>query len=291
VRLLPLPRDLPVERGHVTATLAGIESITFDFGNTLVPVSRGAFRRVVELTASAVARADPSIDREAFLIAWAEERERQFREDVPAFREVDLAERLVRVFARLRGMSPPPPDEAWDQARAAELSDAAEIETTIETYSHAFVEGLPPAPGVDDLLVRLADGGRGLAILSNWPLAATVDRYVDARGWRPFLRAVVISQRVGVNKPHPAIFAAARSALGDPAPSAILHVGDDWAADVAGAAAVGWRTAWVSGRPADTPLPTSDRPPSIRADLELDSIADLDRHLAWVGPRVAERSG
>ena len=337
MRLLPVPRDLSVERGHVTATLAGIESITFDFGNTLVPVSRGAFRRVVELTASAVARADPSIDREAFLIAWAEERERQFREDVPAFREVDLAERLVRVFARLRGMSPPPPDEAWDQARAAELSDAAEIETTIETYSHAFVEGLaddgtvlglllefahvgvdvrrslqdvsegveglralivPRAPGddgatpgVDDLLVRLADGGRGLAILSNWPLAATVDRYVDARGWRPFLRAVVISHRVGVIKPHPAIFAAARSALGDPAPSAILHVGDDWAADVAGAAAVGWRTAWVSGRPADTPLPTSDRPPSIRADLELDSIADLDRHLAWVGPRVAERSG
>ena len=275
----------------MTATLAGIEAITFDFGNTLVPVSRGALRGVVELIASAVARADPSIDREAFIVAWVEEGERQFREEVPRFREVDLAERLVRVFARLRGMSPPPPDEAWDQARAAALSDPSEIEATIETYSRAFVDGLPATPGVDGLLARLADGGRSLAILSNWPLAATIDRYVDARGWRRWLRAVVISQRVGVIKPHLAIFAAARSALGDPAPAAILHVGDDWAADVAGAAAAGWRTAWVSGRPADTPLPTSDRPPSIRADLELDSIADLDRHLAWVGPRVAETSG
>ena len=291
MRVLPVPGDLPVERRHVTATLAGIEAITFDFGNTLVPVSRAALRQVVELIASAVVRADPSIDREAFLVAWVEEGERQFREEVPQFREVDLAERLVRVFARLRGMSPPPPDEPWDQARAAELSDPAEIEATIETYSRAFVDGLPPTPGVDDLLVRLARSGRTLAILSNWPLAATIDRFVDARRWRRSLRAVVISQRVGVIKPHPAIFAAARSALGDPAPTAILHVGDDWAADVAGAAAAGWRTAWVSGRPADTPLPTSERPPSIRADLELDSIADLDRHLAWVGPRLGERPG
>lgn len=267
----------------MTATLAGIESITFDFGNTLVPVSRGAFRRVVELTASAVARADPSIDREAFLIAWAEERERQFREDVPAFREVDLAERLVRVFARLRGMSPPPPDEAWDQARAAELSDAAEIETTIETYSHAFVEGLPPAPGVDDLLVRLADGGRGLAILSNWPLAATVDRYVDARGWRPFLRAVVISQRVGVIKPHPAIFAAARSALGDPAPSAILHVGDDWAADVVGAKEAGWRVAYLRTQEGASPLPASRPDHRVRPDLNLHALDDLEGALAAAG--------
>ena len=46
---------------------------------------------VVELTADGVSRADPTIDRAAFLAAWAEERERQFRENVPPqFREVDL---------------------------------------------------------------------------------------------------------------------------------------------------------------------------------------------------------
>jgi HAD superfamily hydrolase (TIGR01509 family) len=206
---------------------------------------------------------------------------------VPEFREVDLAERLVRVFARLRGMPPPGTDESWDDARAADLSGPAEVEATIAAYSRAFVDGLPPAPGVDGLLGRLAAGGRRLAILSNWPLAATIDRYADARGWRAFLRAIVISQRVGVIKPHPAIFAAAAAALGDPEPGAILHVGDDWAADVAGAAAVGWRTAWISNRPADTPLPTSEPDPARRADLELEAIADLDRHLAWIGPVTA----
>jgi len=268
----------------VTGTLAGIEAITFDFGNTLVPVSRAALRRVVELTADGVVATHPSFDRAAFLAAWAEERERQFREEVPQFREVDLTARLVRVFARLRGMVPPGDDEAWDQARAATLSEPAELEAVVETYSRAFVGGLPPAPGVDDLLARLAAGGRKLAILSNWPLAATIDRYAEARGWMRSLRAIVVSQRVGVIKPHPAIFAAGRAALGDPPPASILHVGDDWAADIAGARAAGWRTAWVSERPADTPLPTSEPDRSVPADLELDAIADLDRHLARVGP-------
>jgi len=268
----------------VTGTLAGIEAITFDFGNTLVPVSRAALRRVVELTADGVVATHPSFDRAAFLAAWAEERERQFREEVPQFREVDLTARLVRVFARLRGMVPPGDDEAWDQARAATLSEPAELEAVVETYSRAFVGGLPPAPGVDDLLARLAAGGRKLAILSNWPLAATIDRYAEARGWVRSLRAIVVSQRVGVIKPHPAIFAACRAAIGDPPPASILHVGDDWAADIAGARAAGWRTAWVSQRPADTPLPTSEPDRSVSADLELEAIAELDRHLAWVGP-------
>ena len=51
-------------------------------------------------------------DRDGFLVAWAEERERQFREEVPQFREVDIAQRAVRVLARLRGMAPPPPERA-----------------------------------------------------------------------------------------------------------------------------------------------------------------------------------
>ncbi len=91
-----------------------------------------------------------------------------------------------------------------------------------------------------------AGGGYRLAILSNWPLAATIDRYVEAAGWAPHLAAVVVSQRVGTIKPHPAIFAAARTALGDPEPAAILHVGDDWAADVVGAKRAGWRAAYLA---------------------------------------------
>jgi len=263
----------------VTGGLEGIRAITFDFGNTLVPVGRAALDRVVEVTADAVATRMPGVERAVFLEFWAEERTRQFREEVPRFREVDLSERLVRVFARLRGMAPPPHDAHWDQAAAARFSDPEEIDWTVDAYSWAFVEALPPSPGVTSMLERLA-ADRSLAILSNWPLAATIDRYAEAMGWAPFLAAIVVSQRVGVIKPHPSIFAATRTALGDLDPGAILHVGDDWAADVAGAAAAGWRTAWLAERPADTPLPTSERDDRVRPDLELASLDELEGRLA-----------
>jgi FMN phosphatase YigB (HAD superfamily) len=260
------------------ARLDGIGAITFDFGNTLVPVGRAALGRVVELTADAVTERIAGINRASFLAAWAEERERQFREEVPQFREVDLSERLVRVFARLRGMPPPPENDRWDHAAAARLSDPDEIAWTVDAYSRAFVDALPPTPGVGVMLERLA-AERTIAILSNWPLAATIDRYAAANGWLPFLRAIVVSQRVGAIKPHPSIFAAARRELGDPEPGAILHVGDDWAADVVGAWAAGWRTAWLAERPPDTPLPTSERDGSVQPDLELTALGELESRL------------
>jgi FMN phosphatase YigB (HAD superfamily) len=128
------------------------------------------------------------------------------------------------------------------------------------------------------MLERLA-GERLLAILSNWPLAATIDRYAEANGWLPWLRAIVVSQRVGTIKPHPAIFEAARHELGDVAPRSILHVGDDWAADVVGASVAGWRTAWLADRPSDTPLPTSERDATVVPDVELARLDELESRL------------
>jgi HAD superfamily hydrolase (TIGR01509 family) len=264
--------------------LDGIAAITFDFGNTLVPVTRAGLHAVVERTADGVVAADPRIDRAAFLETWAEERERQFREEVPRFREVDLAERLVRIYARLRGVDPPGPDDHWDQAVAAAYADPAEIERAVEIYSRAFVDGLPPAPGAGRVLHALARD-RTVAILSNWPLAATIDRYAEAQGWLGDLAAIVVSQRIGTIKPHPAIFEAARSALGMPEPAAILHVGDDWAADVVGALDAGWRAAWIRTRPDDSPLPGSDRDPDRHADLVIDELEELPTRLGRAGAR------
>ena len=253
---------------------ASIRAVTFDFGNTLVPVGRDGLRSVVELTGRAVVERLGPFDLDEYLRVWSEERDRQFREDVPQFRETDLAERFVRVLARLRGMTPPPSEVPWDQEAAARSSTPDEISWALGVYSRAFLEGLPPNPAAGPLLERLS-AERDLAILSNWPLAATIDRYVEAAGWAPFLRAIVVSQRVGVIKPHPAMFAEARRQLGDPEPGAILHVGDDWAADVVGATAVGWRVAYVRHKPGDSPLPSSERDGSATPDLEIDTIAEL----------------
>jgi FMN phosphatase YigB (HAD superfamily) len=253
---------------------SSIEAITFDFGNTLVPVGRAGLRSVVEATGRAVVDRLGPFDFDEYLRVWADERDRQFREEVPQFRETDLAERFVRVLASLRGMPAPPAELAWDQDAAARLSTTDEIAWALDSYSSSFVGRLPPDPAAGPLLETLA-AGYSIAILSNWPFAATIDHYVEAMGWSPWIRAIVVSQRVGVIKPHEAIFAAARAVLGDPPPESILHVGDDWAADVVGAARVGWRVAYLNRRPADSPLPSSERDGTVEPDFEVGSIGEL----------------
>lgn len=256
-----------------------VEAITFDFGNTLVQVDRAGLRRVLEVTATYVAERSAVRDVAGFMVAWAEERERQFRLEVPRFREVDLAQRVVRVLARMRGMAPPTEDDGWDDPAALSLSEPDEVAAAVEAYSDAFVATVAPVAGAAEALQGLADRGFRLGILSNWPLATTVDRYVEAQGWSQLFGAIVVSQRVGTIKPHPAIFAHAVAALGTPA-ERLLHVGDDWLADIAGARAAGWHAAYFRGRQVDSPLPSSIPDGQLQPDFAIDDLAEL-------GPRVA----
>ena len=283
--VLSVPGHLPVERRPLNARLA-VRAITLDFGNTLVRVDRSGLRAVVEETLEVLERRGIVSDRDGFLAAWAEERDRQFREEVPEFREVEIPPRATRVLARLRGMPPPPAEERWDDTAAAALVAPDEVASVVDAYSGAFLGRMTPVADAQQTLERLAGRGFVLGILSNWPLALTIDRFAEAHGWTPYLRAIVVSQRVGTIKPHPAIFRAAEEALGLEASDGprILHVGDDWAADVVGASQAGWRTAYLRDRQHDTPLPTSERgsgaaadgAPAVAADLEIDELSELD---------------
>jgi FMN phosphatase YigB (HAD superfamily) len=262
----------------VPGPLLGIRAVTLDFGNTLVPVDRAGLRLVVEQTAGQVTSALGLGDATAFLAIWGQERDRQFREEVPRFREVDLDQRAVRVLARLRGFEPDH-DQPWDDVLAAQRSTREEVDVVVGNYSDAFVSTMHPPPLSRRLIEDLAGRGFQVAILSNWLLASTIDRVAEAAGWLPSLSGIFVSQRIGTIKPHPAIFGHAATALGR-RPSEILHVGDDWAADVVGAAAAGWRVAYLRNRQLDTPLPTSPREEGAVADLELDDLADLPSQLA-----------
>jgi putative hydrolase of the HAD superfamily len=253
-------------------------AITFDFGNTLVPVPGDALQRVVERTATAVVTRSGPFPRAAFLAAWHEERERQFAEEVPDGREVDVDQRVVRVLARMRGMARPGPVDRWDDVVAARRSSPEERAEAVEAYSAAFVAEVRPPPDVGPILAALA-GRFPLAVLSNWPLAATIDRFVEAAGWSAYFKAIVVSQRVGAIKPALEIFAVAADALGT-AGERILHVGDDWQADVVGAKRAGWLAAYLRDRQGDSPLPSSAPDDSVRADLVIDRLAELIDALA-----------
>lgn len=283
MHVLPVPRDLPVERGAVTAApeearprpTIHVGTVTLDFGNTLVRVDRPSLRTVIGRTTERLLERGTIEDGPAFLDAWAEERDRQFRDEVPQFREVDLAQRVVRVLARLRGMDPPGPAASWDDAAAATRTDPEEVAFSVEAYSAAFVAAIVPIPEVGAVMQRLAARGFRLGILSNWPLASTIDRYVELQGWMPYLAAVIVSQRIGTIKPHPEIFRRAAEILESP-PERILHVGDDWAADVVGASNAGWHVAYLRNRQADTPLPTSAPDGEVEPDLVIDELAEIE---------------
>ena len=261
-----------------------VTAITIDFGNTLVMVDQPSLRAVVQHTGGALASQGIVTDLDGFMEAWIEERERQFREDIPEFREPDIEVRAVRVLARLRGFPSPPAEARWDDDAAAALVAPDEVAAVVEAYGAEFVSRMDPVPDATASLKRLSGRGFALAILSNWPLAATIDRFAAAHGWLPYLQAIVVSQRVGWIKPHAQIFRAAEAALGLPEGSggAILHVGDDWAADVVGARQAGWRAAYVQGRQANTPLPTSEPGDGmvsgvkVSPDLEIRELGELD---------------
>lgn len=89
-----------------------------------------------------------------------------------------------------------------------------------------------------------------LGICSNFSHAETaVDILREGRLADPF-HAVVVSERQGWRKPRREIFEAVLSLL-EAAPEETLHVGDSLSADVAGAAALGIRTAWLTRRVPD----------------------------------------
>ena len=74
----------------------------------------------------------------------------------------------------------PSPAEADRLAYARQIVRAEAA--ALAAYAAAFVALLPPRPGVDSLLATLA-GSRRLAVVSNWPHAPTIDRYLAAHGW------------------------------------------------------------------------------------------------------------
>ena len=117
-----------------------------------------------------------------------------------------------------------------------------------------------------------------LALCSNFSHAETARAVLRAARFDEHLTAVVISDDVGIRKPRGEIFEAVATSCGF-APNEILHVGDKLRADVAGAAAVGMRTVWLTRRVKD-PERELERFDGPRPDFSLEDLRDLPVLLA-----------
>ena len=231
-----------------------IRAITFDFGNTLVPVPDGALRGVVGETARAIATRLGPFDEDEVNRVWSEERARQFREEVPHGREVDLGQRLGRILARLRGM-PAPPDEcagttpppAPQRRRGASTGGGRLLGARSSTGCHR-----PRRPAV-------SSPPRAAAVPARGPLQLAVgDDDRPLRRCRGLVAVPARRRRVAAGRddqaPPADLRRSTREALGQPDPGDILHVGDDWAPmSSARSGPAGWRPTSGTGRPTRRP--------------------------------------
>jgi HAD superfamily hydrolase (TIGR01509 family) len=151
----------------------------------------------------------------------------------------------------------------------------AEADAFQAVYDSLFDETVRAFPGTAEMLRRLAPGRRFGIITNGSPdlqwrklRAAGIDRFFDET-------AVIISERVGLAKPHPDVFAAACDALGVGSADALM-IGDNWVADIGGARSFGMDALWYVPD-AGMPLPDVAEIP-VRDPLALpDAVFDLER--------------
>lgn len=128
------------------------------------------------------------------------------------------------------------------------------------TYLAEWSAPVRPVPGLEAFLLGLRPRHR-LAVVSNTHSPVMVPELLRRWGVAGLFDAVVLSVEVGVCKPHPAIYAAARAALDD---GPALFVGDSYEADYRGPEAAGI-PAYLIDPGGTAAVPAARRLPSVTA--------------------------
>lgn len=113
------------------------------------------------------------------------------------------------------------------------------------------------------------------ALARRWPIVALTNGNADLHsiGLAGHFAATISAREFGTAKPDPRIFHEACRRL-NLRPHEVMHIGDDWALDVAGAHGAGLLSAWVR-REGDAAMPEG----AVRADCV---VRDLNQLVAWL---------
>jgi putative hydrolase of the HAD superfamily len=237
--------------------------VLFDVGDTLVRVdpSWGA------IYAQACREFGLAVDDAAVEAAADAESAAGFWDGSGPFEASDEAsfQRIKRFDARIMARLgyPDLPDRFY--RRIAELFQAVEA-------WHVF-------PDVRDALDGLSSAGIGAVVVSNW-MWGLPDLLHDLDLARHF-EHIVVSSRIGYEKPHPEIFRRALDLAGVAA-SDTIHVGDNPTTDVEGARAAGIAPVLIRRRGDGDALRETD---ATLADVPV--IATLGELLPLIGLRAA----
>jgi 5'-nucleotidase len=137
-------------------------------------------------------------------------------------------------------------------------------------YMQAMADICTPLPGATELIQALK-GRVNMGIITNGFTELQQIR-LERTGFADAFSPLVISEQVGVAKPHIDIFNHAFRLMGNPAKSDILMVGDNPHADIQGGINAGIDTCWFNRH-------GTAMPDGITAHYEVSSLAQLQQWL------------
>ncbi|MGE5559527.1 MAG: HAD family hydrolase [Chloroflexota bacterium] len=204
-----------------------MQAVTFDFGNTLIRFRDREHHEVLRRFHSFVQRHVAACGLDDMVSLYTRIMNAQYAVYHPQQIENDMHERLAFLFWKLQG-NPPTPDL---------------VAAGMAAHCAAVVDTLVPPPDLKPVLTQLAREYK-LGVISNYPYYEAIPAVLAAAGVRDLFGSIVVSAAVGTFKPNRRIFAIAAEELQVPL-DGIIHVGDDIAADVVGAAAAGARAVYT----------------------------------------------
>lgn len=252
--------------------LNDIEAILFDWGGTLVQVSRqtfawveGAERAARHLFAAGLAPSDSAIQDLLDILHDMQTHAYQS----PDHREVELATVLTAWLKKLGAGKP-----------AGDLLVRLE-----ELFWSPWTECLDVLPDVAATLAALQRSGYRMAIVSNVMAPPPYcRRQLDRLELSGYFEATTFSSGVGHRKPDPRIFHAALAAMAQPAapaPGRTLFVGDIPLYDVAPPQKLGMRTALIRNDQTETHWAPEDY--QVQPDMTIQHVRELLDHLPTRG--------
>ena len=125
------------------------------------------------------------------------------------------------------------------EASLRRLLPSREVDADVEEVLGVLTR-LDPAPGAHDAFDLLTGAGIEILVVTNWS-GALAEALLERVGMRAAVARIISCDDLGVSKPHPAVYGAARDASSGELWMVAAHA---W--DVMGAAHAGLRTAWIS---------------------------------------------
>ena len=211
--------------------MSTVKGIGFDLFGTLVLQERFSFDQCMDALFTSLQTSGFALEKETFVPTYRQVNRRFMDQATVDGRETHNRLWVAGALSAL--------------GHAVSPSDAC-VEQAIEAYFEPFVRSCQLIPGTYDMLDSLA-GRYRLGLVSNFTHPPAVEQILARVGLERFFDGIIISGRLGVRKPHPAIFLELSRLLALP-PDEIAFVGDELQADIVGAQKAGMRTVWMTYR-------------------------------------------